>query len=606
MSPRTTWTLLILTLALAAYLFLLDHRLDSTDQARERASRTFTFQPELVHHLRIAGLDSHIQIERTPGGWRITSPVEARANTPRVERILETLADARRGVVITAAQQKTLGLDLAHYGLDEPRLRITLQLPTQSLTLHLGRTPPLGDGIYIKRDDHPDILVLPRNLLDDIPSTLIGWRERSLFSGNPSDVRRLVIQRREQTLRLTRAEAGSWTLPGDPPIRASTLAVHDLIERLFALRIEEFTTETSAAASLYGLDDPALHISLLTTQSPVEQTLLIGSVTDPARNLVYAMLRGAPGVIALPDSILGMLDLTSTSFRDRRLLHPSAHTIRAIKLQSGETSLEFARDQATWAMLQPKPLNIHSPFIDQALATWEHARAFDITDTTDPATLAAYQLDPPRKHITFHLAPPATRETTSALPDTAPHSLSFIIGAPQPDRGLPVKKNGEPGILWVDPLLDSFSLNVSDYRPSEILALAPHAIRSIRQIFPHRELAVELAGGQPVPLPPANGYTVDPQAWLITLDILSSLQARAYITEDPRDLSLYGLDQPLATLIIGLARDAGISRTLLFGQDPHDPQIIYSKIRGSDVVFIMEPDQREHLLRPLLLPPREP
>ena len=67
---------------------------------------------------------------------------------------------------------------------------------------------------------------------------------------------------------------------------------------------------------------------------------------------------------------------------------------------------------------------------------------------------------------------------------------------------------------------------------------------------------------------------------------LSALSALKYVTYNPRDLSLYGLQEPSMELYIGLTGTNHLGRILLIGHEA--AQGFYAMVKGDDVVFILE------------------
>ena len=135
-----------------------------------------------------------VELERRGEGWRMTSPIEARAETSQVERLLAIL-DARSVARYPAK-------DLGRYGLDRPA--VTLVLNEQRFSLGGVNTTTQeqyvlsGDGVY----------AVPLAQRAAVPRDAQSLLARALFAEGETPVR-FELETFSASL-----EDGKWTLAG--------------------------------------------------------------------------------------------------------------------------------------------------------------------------------------------------------------------------------------------------------------------------------------------------------------------------------------------------------------------------------------------------------
>jgi Domain of unknown function (DUF4340) len=154
---RTTWMFLgagaVLLAVLAAYVFFSDEKKPNPDGVLLESFHALKVKPNDVNGLEIEKGGEKIVFSRQPDGrWRMVQPIQARADSERIETIVHELLGAPRvekGAGVTS--------DLAAHGLDHPAVKMTLQSGDRSAWLALGKTTLGGDEAvaYVLSSDAP-------------------------------------------------------------------------------------------------------------------------------------------------------------------------------------------------------------------------------------------------------------------------------------------------------------------------------------------------------------------------------------------------------------------------------------------------------------------
>lgn len=599
MGGRSTIVLLVLVLGLGGFIWFVERKSESTAERKDQARRAFRIDPGSVTFLRIDSTNSNVVCERRQGEWLMTSPVTARADAGALDRLLESFHSLSRSDVITESEREELDLDLAAYGLDQPRARITYGDEKRRQTVLVGRDAPLGGHLYVMEEGHTEIVVTGTNLLASLPSTSVDLRDRRLFAGLPGDVVRLDVRRSDGFLQLIRGKELDWRIQKPVEARAAVSAVQGFLDTLFGLSVAEFIAETSAGAALYGLDEPMAQLTIISGKGPGEQTLLLGKRVESSTNLLYAAVLGVDAVYAVADSVLESLRIRLEDLRDRRLVTLMASEIQHIAIRDDEKQLVLQRNEdGSWNVMEPRQYKADLGRVQLLLSEWTGARVERFIDNA-PVTNA---LDSDRS-VTLSATLPAATDSPGAdaatARDAAQRVVVHVLDGPDEFGLVRVLREGEKTALAVNAaVLQAASVDPLVYRDREVLSVDPATVRSLSIQTSAGTWNVRREGTNDFRAIAPGQIVTDAAAIGNVLQALRSVRAAGYLSESVTDLELRGLATPVAQVTIGLTGESGISKTLLMGADA-GPDSVYGMIRGQDAIFTVEKSIRDNVLRPL-------
>lgn len=153
-----------------------------------------------VRHIRIQRRDRPpLTFARTGGVWRLTAPIEARANPLLMRALLELPRQRSR------RRYATSGLRLARYGLAPPQASVYFG----DERIDLGKDNPLDQRRYVRYDGG---LYLIADRLGGLPqSPAANWVSLALL---PPDAR--IVDLQLPTLRVRAQRPAGWTLQPAP------------------------------------------------------------------------------------------------------------------------------------------------------------------------------------------------------------------------------------------------------------------------------------------------------------------------------------------------------------------------------------------------------
>lgn len=243
-----------------------------------RDKRIVVFGADALASLELSG---GVRLERQEGSWMLVGDARERADEEEVESLIRALQDLR--ATAFAAEEPE---DLAPFGLDDPRLRIELQLEQgEPLSLAFGER----DGKAFVRLGEGPVAEIASSIWEKLEKDHDTLRDRRLFSYDSSQVARVVVEKDGGRLELERGPDG-WRIPDDPQAQVMTWRAAAVVSTLRSLRAEEFAP-LGAVPEDHGLDDPSATVVALDAEGGEVARLLVGS-RDGTR--IWVQAAGAP------------------------------------------------------------------------------------------------------------------------------------------------------------------------------------------------------------------------------------------------------------------------------------------------------------------------
>ncbi len=326
--------------------------LDASDW-RERS--LFTLTPFESARLSVVGPGRELEAARVaPGKWRLRRPVEAPADFNKLQGVLADLGalrveDQEDGFVADNVKES----DLARFGLDAPRMTVTLggsEPKAPSQTIQIGKDlPGKADRAYARGADQDDVVAINPKALQDLGREPNALRSQKLADIDPSRVDFLSVRADGLDHNLARV-AGGWVEvrrvgndrgkgkgKGKGKIKVlgkvDPQVVHALLTKLEALETSQFLDPKAVPEDRSGLLEPrfALKAWLSSSDEPearIEPVLPAGEPAadlvlgrqDAAKKVVYARTAGDAAVLLVPDNVLEALPLGPLAFRERTIL----------------------------------------------------------------------------------------------------------------------------------------------------------------------------------------------------------------------------------------------------------------------------------------------
>ena len=354
MRTKVTLVLLFLNVALFFFIFQFERRWRTEEGWKEARRRVLGAEAADIRALEITGGTHVLALEKRGDTWFVTSPLEWPANPNAVNRILTELQFLEHETSFNVADLAKSGLTLANYGLDQPRLTITITSgdpaspslatnPTRVTRLRIGDLTKDGLRLYLLSPDGERIHVVSQSLARSLGLTVDDLRSDALFTIPVFEAVSLNLQTAAPaSLRIRLHRAGSrWSFETPIVARASKNAAELAINGLNALRVDTFITPNPPAT--LPADKPSLSISLEGNNR--RETLFLGdqvAAAGPAKKsdapAYYAQLKDSSALrsafftVRIPAALMDTLRTAQVSLREKRVLDFDAATVSAITL----------------------------------------------------------------------------------------------------------------------------------------------------------------------------------------------------------------------------------------------------------------------------------
>lgn len=206
-----------------------------------------------VERLAVDTPDHSLVIAKQGADWRITKPVDARADFGAIEGILGRLNTTPMKSIAAPDVRDAAGLK--EYGLDKPSAIVRVTAGSAEAGLAIGKSA--GEGVVYARDlSRPLVFTVEAALADELKKPADDYRVKDLFDARAFNTTRLEVTRQGQMLAFER-DKDVWKQVAPAPKPADTAKVEALLTALTNARATGFESKPAAA-----LDAPDLTVSV--------------------------------------------------------------------------------------------------------------------------------------------------------------------------------------------------------------------------------------------------------------------------------------------------------------------------------------------------------
>ncbi len=304
-------------------------------------SPLFHFDPDDVRYIKITNGEKIFELKKSVDGWMIGPDPEDRASVSAVKQLME--AAQGTPVLDRIARSEISDRDrLSQYGLRKSSVQLDFK-GDRSPPLLIGKDAADEKLVYVRFEDSWDVYLIPDHLVRMVLSPAQDYRDRMPLRLRPDRVDRLIIRRPAGEIELSRGAAG-WMIVKPLSARASTPAVEAFLEKIFRTRIEEF--EVAGDSSAFGLAEPVAEIRAFGEGDSVPEMIRVGAGVPEGG--CYARLLPRDVTVRMPTSLMDLLSVDPTSFRDPSLARINPDLVDMIRISSPTTNFDIRRDGEGW------------------------------------------------------------------------------------------------------------------------------------------------------------------------------------------------------------------------------------------------------------------
>src|SRR5713101_8417478 len=342
---RAVLVLLLVALGLGLYLWLVEMPAEQKRlQAETIARKLVDFKEDDVQGFTIISSQGEIAVVREGGRWTIRKPKPMEADATAVGEFLRTLMLAQVSRVVDET-----GTDLKAYGLDTPRLSVSLRLGSGTQTVRVGDAGPLSATLYAKRDDSPKVLLTTLAGRDLLAKSIQEFRRKRVLPFDRLRVTRLKIAGPQETVVLYREGQGEkavWKIKAPVETAADQPEVKSLLFALEDLKALGFVDDSKErAAKRATLGKPLATITLYEGETDRTVALFLDPRDNTAayaestvREPLYQVARAAA-----KDLAKGLFDL-----RAKQFIAAEPDQVKTLVIKTGGEEYALSRGEGVW------------------------------------------------------------------------------------------------------------------------------------------------------------------------------------------------------------------------------------------------------------------
>jgi hypothetical protein len=262
------------------------------------------FDRDKLSRLELDSPKGKVTLVREAGRWRMTAPEPLPADPVEVGAVLARLRELRaQGFLADDASAIP-----RYLGRPEVRVALTAEGAGEPTTVLLAPSPERRGGrpsAYAAVAGRGPVVLVDAKALGELAKSVTDLRDRTLLGGlEPKDVKRLQARAGGKSVVVERAGESDWKTIEPTPGSARSAKVEDLLYALRGLRWREIVAPGGEDAAKYGLDAPALEVTLNRADGTEIATVMIGK---READRAWVRLKAAPTIYAVDARQLGEL-----------------------------------------------------------------------------------------------------------------------------------------------------------------------------------------------------------------------------------------------------------------------------------------------------------
>jgi hypothetical protein len=386
--------------------------------------------------------------------------------------------------------------------------------------------------------------------------------QKHVFEGvKKEDVTSIELRYGDEALLLQRS-GEKWVVgKGGKQYPADGDVVSSMIRALEDMKIEKVISDEGGDLDAYGLTKP--RVVIIVSFPGGKRTVSVGDDTPTGSGSYVSIDEGGGVLVATRAAVKPFVGKTYDRIRDRRVNDIDPATVTKVVFKFRGSSFEVERTGGIWRAPLAPQLELDQQVVGDVVASMSRLTVEGFVDD-EPADLGKYGF---RK-------PPLSVELIHGATST-----EIVFGGEGEDRRF--VKVGPGGSVYFISLyeFDRLPKSISDLRSKVLFSFDPQKISSLEVVW-GQELArysKEEGRWKVVELSNATDRIGDVDSFLKSLN---SIPIVSFVDDNPKDLSIYGLDYPRGMVVLG---DASGERAILFGKEEED--MVFAKMLDKEPVY---------------------
>jgi hypothetical protein len=264
-----------------------------------RDKRVLTLAREDIDMMSVAAKGQPaVSVARKGSDWRLSAPIDARADFSPVDGMVGRVAEARMTSVVSEGSAPSAS-DLKKYGLDTPALVATIGAGSAKALLAIGGKKD-DTSLYARDPNRPIVFTVEPSLLSDLTKKADDLRVKTIFEFQPFSARGLDVTHAGVPVSFAKAKPSAATDASAPEVWSQTkptakaaneTAMTDLLNTLSSLRADRFAVSAPGSG-----DEMVVAVKSGDASAPTTETVTLRK----SGTTVYALRTGEPGAAVVP------------------------------------------------------------------------------------------------------------------------------------------------------------------------------------------------------------------------------------------------------------------------------------------------------------------
>jgi hypothetical protein len=383
MIKKTTLFLLLGAVILGAAVYYFDWRRSQKESEKppaDAAKLVFSIQPQDVTSLAIKRpanpAEPTLQFEKRDGVWQMTQPIEALADQPSLDGIIDGLSSARIAQTEPGAPDR-----LKVFGLDPPAVSLEFQLRNGAKhAVALGKKDFIGISVYSIVDGAKDVALLPESLLISSGKSLQDLRDRDVLHIANDKVLSFDLKNSSGQLS-AKKEKDEWKFTKPPGARGDAGNIAALLTSVGSGKWATVASESTDNLAKYGLANPAISFVAVDDKGK-GATLIVGKKEG---DQYFARDTSQPMVFLINEDLHKKLAESYDDLRDKKLAHFDPAAINHVDIHNANGAIICTRKaEFEWTIEEPADQKGKPAEISKLFTPLEQASAGQIFDQPAP------------------------------------------------------------------------------------------------------------------------------------------------------------------------------------------------------------------------------
>ena len=220
-----------------------------------RDKKTIHFEKDNIREFNLSNPEGRFTFVKENGDWKMTKPIETKAEKSSVDAVLNKLQSGRIKSVVDEE-----GINLAKYNLSRATYSVEMLSGMEKAKTSIVFSQVKDNVSYGKDGVRPQVFTVDSNFVKPFNKDLYGFRDKKILDFNDDEVTRINLSHNNELMRFHKDTVDVWYL--DSGEKAKKWKINSLLTSIRNLKAEKFIEEDPHYFMNYGLVNPESRIEI--------------------------------------------------------------------------------------------------------------------------------------------------------------------------------------------------------------------------------------------------------------------------------------------------------------------------------------------------------